>query len=137
MDLFEEMRFAVLMQRGARRRIEGLTAKAAVEMATRGGADALGMASEIGSLEIGKRADLCVVGLDGLHSIPAYNPYNALVYAARASDVLYTLIGGNPRYDRRLGTRWEHRFPHFDLAPVRVDLQTAAEKMRQWRPEPL
>jgi cytosine/adenosine deaminase-related metal-dependent hydrolase len=137
MDLFEEMRFAVLMQRGARRRIEALSAGTAVAMATLGGADALGLAAEVGSLEIGKRADLCVVGLDGLHNVPAYSPYNALVYAARASDVLCTLIGGKVQYDRRLGTRWEQRFPHFDLAPVRLDLETAAQKMRRWRPEPL
>ena len=136
MDLFEEMRFAVLMQRGARRRIEALSAQTAVEMATLGGAKALGLATEIGSLEAGKRADLCVVGLDDLHSVPAFQPYNALVYAARASDVLFTLIGGKTQYDRRLGTRWAHRFPNFDLTPVRLELEAAAEKMRRWRPEP-
>ena len=70
MDLFEEMRFAVLMQRGARHKIAALSAQTAVEMATIGGAQALGLASEIGTLEAGKRADLCVVGLDGLHSVP-------------------------------------------------------------------
>ncbi len=137
MDLFEEMRFAVLIQRGARRRIEALTARAAVEMATLGGAEALNMASEIGTLDVGKRADVCVIGLDGLHNVPAYDPYNALVYAAHASDVLFTLIGGKTQYDRRSGSRWEQHFPNFDLAPVRLALETAADKMRQWRPEPL
>jgi 5-methylthioadenosine/S-adenosylhomocysteine deaminase len=136
MDLFEEMRFAVLMQRGARRRIKALTAQAAVEMATLGGAEALGLAAEIGSLEVGKRADLCVVGLDGVHNVPAYHPYNALVYAARAADVLFTLIGGRTQYDRRREVQWERRFPNFDLTPVRLALETATEKMRQWRPEP-
>ena len=135
MDLFEEMRFAVLMQRGAQRRIDVLTAQMAVEMATRGGAEALGLDSEIGTLEVGKRADLCVVGLDDGHNVPAYHPYNALVYAARASDVLYTVIGGKTRYDRRRGSCWEARFPNYDLAPVRLALETAAEKMREWRPE--
>jgi cytosine/adenosine deaminase-related metal-dependent hydrolase len=137
MDLFEEMRFAVLMQRGVGRRLSGLTAQAAVEMATLGGAEALGMARQVGSLEIGKRADLCVVGLDDLHCAPAYNPYNALVYAARAADVLFTMIGGTIQYDRCLGARWSDRFPNIDLVPVRLDLETAATKMRQWRPEPL
>jgi cytosine/adenosine deaminase-related metal-dependent hydrolase len=94
MDMFEEMRFAVLMQRGARHRIEALTAREVVEMATIGGANALGMESEIGSIETGKRADLCVARLNDLHSAPAYDPYNALVYAARASDVLWTMIDG-------------------------------------------
>jgi len=135
MDLFEEMRFAVLMQRGAQRRIDVLTAQAAVEMATRGGAEALGLAAEIGTLEIGKRADLCVVGLDDLHSVPAYHPYNALVYAARASDVLCTVIAGKTQYDRRRGMRWEDRFPNVDLMPVRLSVEEAANKMREWRPE--
>lgn len=135
MDLFEEMRFAALLQRGARRRIDALTAEAAVRMATLGGAEALGMAAEIGSLEPGKRADLCVVGLDALHSVPAYHPYNALVYAARASDVRHTIIGGVTHYRRLPGDRWENRFPQRDLAPVRLALEEAAAKMRTWRPE--
>lgn len=135
MDLFEEMRFAVLMRRGARRQIESLTAETAVRMATLGGAEALNLAHEVGSLEAGKRADLCVVGLDDLHNVPAYSPYNALVYAARASDVVATFIAGSARYDRRLGPRREHRFPQIDLAPVRLALEEATAKMRQWRPE--
>jgi len=135
MDLFEEMRFAVLMQRAAQRRIDVLTAQAAVEMVTRGGAEALGLAAEIGTLEIGKRADLCIVGLEDGHNVPAYHPYNALVYTARASDVRCTVIRGKIVYDRRRGARWEDRFPDVDLGPVRVSLETAANKMREWRPE--
>ena len=130
MDLFEEMRFGVLMQRGARHRINALTAKEAVEMATLGGAKVLGLDAEIGSLEPGKRADMCVVGLDALHTLPAYDPYNALVYAASASDVLATFIEGELRYDAALSTRYAKRFPGLNLAPVRENLNTAAQKMR-------
>ena len=134
MDMFEEMRFAVLIQRAARRRIAAFGAREAVEMATIGGARALGLATEIGTLEPGKRADLCVVRLGDLHSTPAYDPYSALVYAARASDVLCTYLAGEPRYDARLGPAAEDRFPANEMAPVRRQVQAAAQKMRDWRP---
>ncbi len=134
MDLFEEMRFAVLMQRGARHRIEAMTAREAVHLATIGGANALNMGNEIGSLTPGKRADLCVVRLGDLHSLPAYNPYNALVYAARASDVVLTMINGVIRYDARQNAPWLARFPHNDLNAALEQLNAASAKMRAWTP---
>jgi cytosine/adenosine deaminase-related metal-dependent hydrolase len=134
MDLFEEMRFAVLMQRASRRKIDAMSARDAVEMATAGGAAALGIAEEAGTLEQGKRADLCVVRLGDLHSAPAYDPYSALVYAARASDVICTVIGGKTRYDARLGPCLARRFPANDLTTARDNLDAAARKMRNWRP---
>jgi 5-methylthioadenosine/S-adenosylhomocysteine deaminase len=133
MDMFEEMRFAVLMQRGARRQVKALTAKEAVLMATIGGAKALRLESEIGSLEAGKRADLCVVRLNDLHSAPAYHPYNALVYSARASDVVWTMIEGEVRYDVNIGRSMRDRFPHLNLETTYKQLQHAAEKLRQGR----
>ena len=134
MDLFEEMRFAVLMHRGARHRIEAMSARDAVEIATIGGARALGMEQHIGTLEPGKRADLCAIRLNDLHSLPAYNPYNTLVYAARASDVVLTMIDGEIRYDARQGNGWPDRFPGVDLSPAFAQLQSAAQKMRDWQP---
>ena len=134
MDMFEEMRFATLMHRAARHRIEAMTAREAVEMATMGGARALNRSAEIGSLVRGKRADLCAVRLDDLHTLPAYDPYNALVYTARASDVLLTMIDGVIRYDARLGNTWRDRFPHNRLQEHFAQLQTAAAKMRDWTP---
>ena len=134
MDMFEEMRFAVLMHRAARHRIEAMTAREAVEMATMGGARALNWSAEIGSLVPGKRADLCAVRLDDLHTLPAYDPYNALVYTARASDVALTMIDGVIRYDARLGSTWRDRFPHNSLNEQHAQLQTAAAKMRDWMP---
>ena len=136
MDLFEEMRFVVLMQRGARRRIDAMGAKEAIRMATWGGARALGLEDEIGTLAPGKRADLCVIGLNALHSTPAYDPYSTLVYATSAGDVLFTLIGGEVRYDTAPGPHPEDRFPHLNLTPLRARLDDAARRMRHWRPSP-
>jgi 5-methylthioadenosine/S-adenosylhomocysteine deaminase len=134
MDLFEEMRFTVLMQRAARRAIDPLTAREAVKMATLGGARALGIDDSTGTLDVGKCADMCVVALDGLHAVPAYDPYDALVYSARASDVVCTVIGGMVKYERVRAARADRRFLDVDLAPVRTRLRQAARKMQDWRP---
>jgi 5-methylthioadenosine/S-adenosylhomocysteine deaminase len=63
-------------------------------MATIDGARALGLEQEIGSIETGKRADLIVVDLNQLHSIPSPDVVSALVYSAQASDVRTTIVDG-------------------------------------------
>lgn len=99
LDLWEEMRFALLMQRAARQDVETITAAQVLRMATLGGADALGLADLAGSLTPGKRADLIAVRLAAPHTVPATDPYAALVYSARADDVCFTLCDGMPLYD--------------------------------------
>ncbi|MCS6829454.1 MAG: amidohydrolase family protein [Armatimonadota bacterium] len=100
LDMFAEMRSMVLLQRAVRGVDCGVTTRRAVETATAGGAHALGMAEQIGTLEPGKQADLCVVALDNVHCFPAYDPYAALVFSARASDVLMTMVAGKIVYQR-------------------------------------
>ena len=99
LDLFEEMRFALLLQRAVRQGVEVVTARDVVRMATLGGAEALGLAHQTGSLTPGKRADMIAVRLDRPHAVPATDPYAALVYTARADDVLCTLCDGEVLYD--------------------------------------
>jgi len=99
LDLFEEMRFALLLQRAVRQEVEVVTARDVVRMATLGGAEALGLAHQTGSLTPGKRADMIAVRLDRPHAVPATDPYAALVYTARADDVLCTLCDGEVLYD--------------------------------------
>ena len=98
MDLFEEMRFAVLIQRAHRSAYDALTAKQAVDMATIGGARALRMDDKIGSLTPGKQADIAVVSLKSLATTPVFDPYSALVYSASARDVVQTIIAGETVY---------------------------------------
>ncbi len=94
-DMFEEMRSAVFTARARERDPMALTAEEALRLATLGGAEAMGMAQEIGSLTPGKRADFCVVNLSASHITPAEdNPVAALVFSARASDVIATFING-------------------------------------------
>ena len=71
-----------------------LSARTALAMATRLGAEAIGQEQLIGSLEVGKRADLILVRTDSLHQIPSYDPYSLLVYATKASDVDTVIING-------------------------------------------
>ncbi len=63
-------------------------------MATIGGARALGMEKEIGSLEPGKRADLILVRLEQPNAVPLYNVYSQLVYALKGSDVEHVMVNG-------------------------------------------
>lgn len=93
LDAFTEMRTAALLQK-MRRGASQLDAREAFVMATWNGARALGLADEIGSLEIGKRADLAVVNLETLHAAPHPDPLSALVYAATTADVRDVLIDG-------------------------------------------
>lgn len=93
LDMFTEMRAAALLQkvlRGPR----ALPALTALRMATINGARALGQADQIGSIEIGKRADLQLINLNRLYTTPAPDPVSTIVYAAEASDVETVIIDG-------------------------------------------
>jgi len=93
LDMFTEMRTAALLQK-VLHGPEVLPASRALRMATMDGARAMGLGSEIGSLEAGKRADLSIVRLDRLHATPASDLVSALVYSAEANDVETVLING-------------------------------------------
>ena len=82
-----------------------MPARSVVEMATVGGARALGMGDRIGSLEVGKRADIAIIDATGAHMTPLYDPYSALVYAASAADTRHVIVDGRIVVeDRRLLT---------------------------------
>ena len=93
LDMFTEMRTAALLQK-ALHGPEVLPASRALRMATIEGAKALGLESDIGSIEIGKRADLALVRLDRLHSTPIEVVVSGLVYSAQPADVETVLIDG-------------------------------------------
>jgi 5-methylthioadenosine/S-adenosylhomocysteine deaminase len=93
-DLFLEMDLAAKLQKLSRRDPKALPAEQVVEMATIGGARALHLEKQIGSLEPGKKADLIIVDTNAPHATPMYNVYSELVYALNSSDVRTVLIGG-------------------------------------------
>lgn len=99
LDMFEEMRLAALIAKVNPADPTALPAKTALKMATRNGARALRMEQQIGSLEVGKLADIIVVDSQPLHNVPHYDVnsdavYSQLVYAAKASDVKHTMVHG-------------------------------------------
>jgi 5-methylthioadenosine/S-adenosylhomocysteine deaminase len=94
LNLWEEMDTAAKLHKFVSKDPTVLNAKETLELATIGGARAIHLDKEIGSLETGKRADLIIVGLDGAHQTPLYNIYSHLVYATKASDVETVLING-------------------------------------------
>ncbi len=65
-----------------------------IKMATIGGAEVLGLDDEVGSIEIGKKADIVVIDTKAPNMTPIYNPYSALVYSAYASNVRHNIIDG-------------------------------------------
>ena len=93
LDMFTEMRSAALLQKVSRG-ADALPAARVLRMATLGGARALGLDQEVGSLEPGKRADITVLQLGRLHTTPRPEVVSTVVYAAEASDVRDVLIDG-------------------------------------------
>jgi len=93
LDMFTEMRTAALLQK-ALHGPEVLPASRALRLATIDGARALGLDSEIGSLEVGKRADVAVVRLERLHATPVKDVVSALVYSTEVGDVDTVVIDG-------------------------------------------
>jgi len=94
LDAFEEMRLAALIQK-PRLGSDALPAAQVLELATLGGARALGLEAEIGSIGPGKKADLVVLDLTGPHVVPEEaDLISRLVYAARASDVRHVIVDG-------------------------------------------
>ncbi len=94
LDMFEAMRMAALLQKVTRHDPRALPARQALELATRRGAEALGLADRIGSLEQGKQADIITVGLEDARDTPMFDPISHLVYVARGSDVRNTIVAG-------------------------------------------
>src|ERR1041385_8441834 len=93
LDMFTEMRTAALLQK-ALHGPEVLPAARALRMATIDGARAMRLDKEIGSIEVGKRADMIVVDVSELHAVPTGDVVSALVYSAQPSDVRATIIDG-------------------------------------------
>ena len=99
LDLFEEMHLASLVHKGLAQDPTVLSAWDVIDMATKNGAKALGLADS-GELKVGNAADLCVVDLGKPHLTPALDLANLVVHSMHASDVVMTLVDGNVLYDR-------------------------------------
>jgi 5-methylthioadenosine/S-adenosylhomocysteine deaminase len=105
LDLMEEMDLAAKLAKITNMNPLAINARAVVEMATIDGARAIHMEKEIGSLEVGKKADLILISLDEPNAVPMYDIYAQLAYALKGSDVETVVIGGRVvMRDRKLLT---------------------------------
>jgi 5-methylthioadenosine/S-adenosylhomocysteine deaminase len=104
-DMFDELRAAVAAARAREARPDALSAHDALELATLGGARALGLEAEAGSLTPGKAADLTVLSLAGSPFLPWEDPVTAAVLGGSPERVIATLVSGETRYERG-GERW-------------------------------
>lgn len=121
LDGLHELRLTALLHKhrvGPR----ALPAPEVVRMATLGGAAALGLADQIGSLEIGKRGDMIAIDVTALHTVPTASPWSAIAYAAAACDVRHVAVDGRVAVrDRTLHT--------LDVSEVRTRARAAAARL--------
>ena len=94
LDMWEEMRLASFLQKVDRMDPEVMPAITVLGMATSGGATAIGLGDTIGSLEVGKRADLIQVAFEDVHHIPTFNVVSHLVYVTDEQDVATVVVDG-------------------------------------------
>ncbi len=124
LDMFEAMRQASFLAKHVSRDPRAVSAATALEMATIGGARALGMQDQIGSLEPGKRADLLVVRMNHARQTPMYDPVSHLVYTTRGDDVDTTIVNGKVLMRGRLVRT-------LNAARVLAEARTAATRVRE------
>ena len=123
LDMFEAMRTASFLHKLQTQDPSAVGARTVLSMATIGGARALGMERRIGSLEVGKRADVIVVSMSSARQTPMYDPISHLVYTTRGDDVQATVVNGKVLMrGRKVLTLDEHAI----LAEARV----LSEKVR-------
>jgi len=121
LDVWMEMRHATLLAK-VRAAPTSFSAKRTLRLATIDGARALGLDSEIGSIEVGKRADIAIVRIDGAHAEPGEDVYSRLVYACGARDVVHVLIDGEFVVKDREHTR-------FDVERVKARARAQARRL--------
>ncbi|NQX87851.1 MAG: TRZ/ATZ family hydrolase [Halioglobus sp.] len=111
LNLFGEMQTAALLAKLHGRDATALPAADALHLATLGGARALGREDALGSLEVGKLADVIAVDLSGPETQPVYNPVSQLVYACNGSQVTHSWIAGE-------AVMWQRELKYIDLAAL-------------------
>jgi 5-methylthioadenosine/S-adenosylhomocysteine deaminase len=119
LNLFGEMKAAALLAKLHMRDASSLPAADALAMATINGARAMGLEHRIGSLEVGKQADLIAVDLRGPETQPVFHPLSQLVYACNGSQVSHSWIAG------------EQVMAHREL--TRIDLGDLAQRIHRWQ----
>ncbi|MGK0441429.1 MAG: 5-methylthioadenosine/S-adenosylhomocysteine deaminase [Pseudohongiellaceae bacterium] len=119
LDMFSEMRTAALLAKAVSRDAAAVSDWQALEMATLSGAKALGMADQIGSLEVGKQADIIAIDFSQIEQQPVYNAISQLVYTNMASNVSHSWVAGKKVLDNR--------------QPCQLNIESIKRKAQHWR----
>ncbi len=122
-DMVQSMKAAALLQRVASLDAGALSAQDVLRMATIEGARTLGMEDELGSLEVGKKADVVIVDIHGLHTTPSHDPVSTLVYSCTGCDVRTVIVDGKVLVEQG------HLVSH-DVHQVLENAQRAASRLR-------
>jgi len=123
LNLLAEAQLAAMVQKGITGDPSVLPAEQVFAMLTIDGARAVGLGSQVGSLEAGKRADLMILDFDSPNLTPCYDYYSQLIYAAAAADVCHVMIHGRMvMEDRRLLT--------LDETDVKAQVRKIAQEVR-------
>ena len=118
LDMFDAMRLAALLAKGAHGDPTRLPAQSVLRMATQNGADAFGLGAAIGSLTPGKLADFIAIDLAGVATEPCYDPISQIVYAAGREHVTDVFVAG----ERVVAAR----------ALTRIDVAAICQRAQQW-----
>jgi len=126
LDMFSEMRLAALLAKGISEDATVLPAHQALEMVTVNAAKALGLEDKIGSLEIGKQADLVAVKLSDFAASPCYDPISHLVYTCGREHVTHTWVAGALQYCNGV-------YANIEPIELKEIIQTWQPKLKQYK----
>ena len=125
-DIFAEMRLSALLAKGISEDATAIPAKQALAMATINAAKAMGLDDKIGSIEVGKEADLTAVSLNDINVQPCYDVVSQLVYVCGREHVTHTWVAGELRYSHGL-------FAHCEPAELKEIVQLWQPKLTQMK----
>ncbi len=124
LDMFAEMRLAALLAKGQSGDATAVSANQALAMATINGAKALAMDDKIGSIEVGKLADLCAVKMSDINMQPCFDPVSHLVYVAGREFVTHVWVNGDLKY---------HKSANSNGAYSNVEPQELTDIVNKWQ----
>jgi len=123
LDLFAEMDTAAKLGKYAKLNPTVLDARTVLAMATRGGAELIGLKDAVGTIEAGKKADIIIVDEDTPHMVPLYHPFSQIVYSATGGDVRDVIVNGTILYKDR-------QFTALDVDEVKGQVRRIARMIR-------
>lgn len=131
LDVFSEMRLAALLAKGTSGDAAVLPAEQALQMATINAARAMGLDDKIGSLEIGKLADMAAVKISGPEMQPCFDPVSHLVYVAGREQVTHTWVAGELQYQKLDGQ--EGVYANIEPAELKEIISTWQPNLSRYR----